>query len=340
MAYNPYRYTIKRFLSILSIFLFLLFITLILSLSIGPAHIPPIKVFLNIIGIDSDYTVIVRLRIARTLASLLTGSLLGLSGLLMQAITRNPLADPYILGLSSTALAVVALGITVNPSIMVNKTIFMVIAFVGAMLGYALTLCLSRLAGGGALALVLSGIAVASIFSGISHVLLYIVQSRLNAPYYFLLLGSASIALYREIPYLIAPLAIGALVSLLMFRPLNLYIYGDSYVKQYGYSPLAISIIATVIASLLTASTIAVVGIVGFIGLAAPHIARFLTGSDHRFSIPITIVVGGILTLVSDICVRLISMYVGALGELPLGVITSVVGGPFLAYLVIRRVRQ
>lgn len=340
MTYNPHKYTITRFLSVLFASTSLLLLAIVASLSIGPSNIPLTKVFLNIIGIDDNYTVIVRLRITRTLVALLTGSLLGLPGLLMQTITRNPLADPYILGLSSTALTAAAFGILINPSVMVSTAAFITVAFVGAMLGYVLTLCLSKLAGGGALALVLSGIAVASIFSGVSHILLYFLQSRLNAPYYLLLLGSASMALSWEIPYLLTPLAVGALISLLLFRPLNLYIYGDMYVKQYGYNPLLISIVATAIASLLTASTIAIVGIVGFVGLAAPHIARFFVGSDHRFSIPITIIVGGMLTLTSDICVRLISMYVAGLGELPLGVITSVIGGPFLAYLVVRRVRR
>lgn len=332
----------KRFTVVLILLILALFLMSVLSISIGSSRITLDKVFEVLLSgnVDRAVATIVQLRYVRTVAAILSGALLGLSGLLMQTVSRNPLADPYIFGLSSTALTAVALGIIMNPSIMVNSAALTATAFIGSLLGYALTMFLSKLAEGNAMSMVLSGIAVAATFSGISHILLYQVQRTIQMPYYFLLLGTVSYVISNEVPYLLLSLIVGVALSLLMFKPLNLYIYGDSYVKQYGYSPRTVAFIAAGVASLMTGSTIAVIGIVGFIGLAAPHVARFMVGSDHRFAVPVTATVGGLITLLSDICVRLVSMYVAGLGELPLGVVTSVVGAPFLAYLVIKRARE
>ncbi|ADM27436.1 transport system permease protein [Ignisphaera aggregans DSM 17230] len=344
MAISLRRSTIKRFLISIIFTSILLFISVLISFSIGSSGLSPIKVFLNIVGIERDEYVskIVSLRVVRTCAAMLTGSLLGLSGLLMQTVTRNPLADPYILGLASTALTFEAIAILLNPSTLASRYMLIAIAFIGALTGYGITYSLSRIAGGTTLALVLAGIAVASLFSGVSHILLYILNAlnRLPAPWYYLSMGSVVPVLGSEIIYLIIPLIVGFIVSLLLFKPLNLYIYGDSYVAQYGYKPSFVMSITTVIASLLTASATAIVGVVGFLGLAVPHIVRFFVGSDHRFTIPLTVIVGGIVALLSDVCVRLVAIYVKGLGELPLGIITSIIGAPFLAYLIVVRVRR
>ncbi len=344
MAIALRRYTLKRFLISITFTSILLFISILISFSIGSSQLSPIKVFLNVIGIEREEHVlkIVSLRIIRTYAAMLTGSLLGLSGLLMQTITRNPMADPYILGLASTALTFEAIAILLNPSVLASRSTLIAIAFIGALIGYGITYTLSRVAGGSTLALVLAGIAVASLFSGISHILLYILAAlnRLHTPWYYLSMGSVASVLGSEVVYLAIPLIIGFTASLPLFKPLNLYIYGDSYVAQYGYKPSLIMSITTVIASFLTASAIAIVGIVGFLGLAVPHIVRFFVGSDHRFTIPLTIIVGSIVALLSDVCVRLISIYARGIGELPLGIVTSVIGAPFLAYLIVMRVRR
>jgi len=318
-------------LSILTIVMF------VVSISIGPAILNPVEVlqaiFLKPFGYTVEDTVatISMLRLSRALASLFCGASLALAGLLMQTITRNPLADPYIFGLSSTALTVVAIGIILAPTLMIYKHFVVVMSFVGAMMGYLLTLFLSKLGGGSSLAMVLAGIAVASLFSGVSHILLYIVQRIIRTPYVYPLMGSVSTVLQKDIPFLVIPTITLTALTIALFKTLNAYLYGDEYAKQLGFNPKLIRDVFAFIAAFLTAITIAFVGIVGFIGLAAPHIARFLVGSDHRFSIPITVLVGAQLTLVADIVVKLISMYAGAVGELPLGVVTAVIGAPFLS---------
>ena len=355
MAIELYRISVRRFLTTLILLLALLLFTFILSLSIGSTIVSPIDIFTKLMQnliyravdvarlqaplIRDEVYSIAMLRLGRTIAALLTGSLLGVAGLLMQTATRNPLADPYILGLSSTALTAIAVGIAVSPSIIVHRWVLMTVAFFGSLMGFALTMALSKLAGGTSVSLVLAGIAVNALFSGTSHILLYIVQRVVKIHYVFLLMGSASAVLLNDIVLLLLPFIAGMAIALLLFRMLNTFIYGDEYVKQLGYSPAIVLVAISTLASILTASTVSVVGIVGFVGLAAPHISRLLVGTDHRFTIPITAVVGAVITIVADIAVRIVSLLSAGLGELPLGVVTSIIGAPFLAYLIIRRVR-
>jgi len=296
-------------------------------------------IFLKPFGyvVEEMVEVIAKLRLARALASVFCGASLALAGLLMQTTTRNPLADPYIFGLSSTALTLFALGILLVPNLMVHKAWVVAISFSGSILGYTLTLLLSKLGGGTSTSMVLAGIAVASLFSGASHVLLYLVQQVTRTYYMYLLMGSASTVLWTDLQFLTFPSISLAVLTLALFKPLNAYLYGDEYAKQLGFNPAMIRNAMSLVASLLTAITIASVGIVGFVGLIAPHVARFLAGSDHRFSIPMTALVGALVALIADTFVKLTSAFVGGLGELPLGVVTSIIGSPFLAYIVVRR---
>ncbi|PUA33999.1 MAG: hypothetical protein B7O98_00880 [Zestosphaera tikiterensis] len=342
MSLEIYRKSVKRFLTAVLTLSILAILTLSTSLSLGTSKtfswdvLPCVLSFLR--GCDEGTLSIAKIRVARTLASFFGGSALGVAGVLTQAITRNPLAEPYILGLSSTALTAVALTFLVSSSLVVYRGVMILIAFAGALIGYFLTLTLSRLAGNSSHSLILAGIAVTSFFSGISHILLYLVQGVLRTPYVFLLMGSTSYVLLEEINYIAIPtvLATAAVLFLGLPKMLNAYIYGDEHAKQLGFNPKYVSTLSAFISSLLTASVVAVLGIIGFLGLAVPHITRALVGSDHRYVVPTAFVVGGLLLTLADVCVRLISLTPLGLSELPVGIVTSVMGAPFLAYLILR----
>ncbi|MEM0505290.1 MAG: iron ABC transporter permease [Sulfolobales archaeon] len=340
MALEAYKHIIKRYvisLSLLSSFLILLSF---LSISVGVVQIGLSNVINYLLGsgVDPFYGGLMELRIVRTLASALAGASLGVAGVLIQAVTRNPLAEPYILGISSTALSVTALALILRPSIINSRLEIITYSFLGAVLGFLLTLLLSRLGSSG-LSLVLAGIAVTSLSSGLSYLLLYLVQSVLRIPYVYLLMGSTSSVLKTDIPIMLLIALLGVSTSLLIAKSLNAYVYGDEYSKQLGFNPRATLLIAATTTSLLTGATVAIVGIVGFVGLASPHIARYLVGGDHRFSLPTSALLGANLVIISDIIIRVISTS-SSLGELPLGVVTGIIGAPFLAYLVLRKVRE
>lgn len=339
-ALETYRHLVRRYVTSTLVLAAALTSLVITSLSVGTTHLGFKEIINYMLGLEVDtlHRGLIELRMVRTLAAALTGASLGVSGVLIQGVTRNPLAEPYILGISSTALSVVSLALIMNPSLINSRFEVVMISFLGAVLGFLLTLLLSRLGSSG-FSLVLAGVAVTSISSGIAHLLLYLLQSILRIPYVYLLMGSTTSVLKSDIPILASVTLCGALVAVLMSKPLNAYVYGDEYSKQLGFNPRTTLLIATTATSLLTGSAVAVVGIVGFVGLAAPHIARYLVGSDHRFSSTASALLGANLVILSDIVVRAISS-VSNLGELPLGVVTGIIGAPILAYLVLRRVRE
>lgn len=344
MALEIQQYNITRFIFLVALLLTILFTLVIVSLSVGSSMVSIMDVFFCIIRLGCDRTteIIINYRFTRTVTALLVGALLAVSGMLMQSIARNPLAEPYILGLSSTALAALAIAIILNTSIIASRHLMMVIAFVGAFCGYVLTTTLSLIAGGTGLTLILSGIAVTTLFAGFSHILLYIVQSKLKSPYHLLLMGSAATALGQDVYTLSIALLLGMTAIYLSGLPkkLNAYVFGDAFAKQLGYNPRRISVATALLISMLTGSCVAVVGIVGFVGLVAPHTTRLLLGtSDHRMTIVLAMLMGSVLTTIADIGARVLAIAT-AQGEFPLGSITSIIGAPFLAYLIIRSGRR
>lgn len=344
MAYQLARISRRRFLLTITTFSFILLLLVILSLSTGSSMLPPIEVAKCLLGLHCGHVskVVVDLRLTRTLTALLTGAMLAVAGVLVQAISRNPLADPYILGLSSTALAALSAAAIIDVGFLVHRHLSISVSFAGAMSGYFITTVLSLLAGGSSVSLILSGIAVTALFSGVSHVLLFMVQERLRHPYVALLMGSTTYVLKPDVVYMVLALTPSLTIVTVTGIPkaLNAYLLGDQYAAQLGYRPRVVTTLSALLASLLTAVSVALVGIVGFVGLAGPHISRIVSGTaDHRFTIPVSALAGSSLTILADILSRLISI-ASTRGEMPLGVVTSIIGAPFLAYLIVRGGRR
>ncbi len=333
----------RLFLLALSLVLTLAVLTAF-SLSVGSSMISlPEILSCAIVGeCDRATRLVLGLRLTRTMAAALTGGVLAVAGALMQGISRNPLADPFILGSSSTALAALSAALLLDVGILAYRQLTISIAFAGAMLGYLLAVSISLLAGGTGLSLILSGVAVSALFSGVSHALLHVLQDRLRTPYVYLLVGSTSGVLERDPPYLAVLLALSlvALLALGIPKALNAYLFGDSYAAQLGYRVKFVTMASAFVACLLTGASVAVVGVVGFVGLAAPHISRMLLGtSDYRAALILSMLSGSSLTVLSDTVARAFSLFL-ARGELPLGVVTSIIGAPFLAYLIVTSGRR
>ena len=332
----------KRFFIILLLLTMFLIVTLMLSLSVGSVSVGIDKVFLTLIGSLQDKTssyIILNIRLPRTLASIFIGASLAISGVLIQNVTRNALAEPFLLGLSSGALAFMALAILIVPSAILSIHYISAIAFVGALAAFILTLMLSEAVGGSAMSLILAGIAVTSGFSGISSFLAFIVQAKLNRPFLILLLGSLAQILETQVVVLAIVFSVGFIASITLAKRLNAIMFGDEHSLQLGYNPKTTRLISSLLAALLTSVSVAVAGIIGFIGLVVPHIARLLIGNDNRFVIPLSALLGSIILCLSDISVRLASEGL-AIGEIPVGAVTSALGAPFFAYLLMAKVKS
>jgi len=316
----------------------LLLVSILLSLGLGSADVglgDALRVLRD--GSQPAAAVVLEIRLPRTLLAVLIGGLLAISGVVMQAFFRNPMAEPYLVGVSSGAALGAVLAILLGWEIHAGWfSTVPLCAFLGALAVTALVYAINRRRGGlHTGGLLLSGIAVASAISAIVA-LLMITSERSIQQVLFWLLGSLSSARWSHLE-MIAPYAVvGIALSAILARDLDLLLWGDVTGAALGVHVQRSRTLLLGAATIMAAAAVAVAGIVGFVGLMVPHLARALVGSGHRRLIPTTALLGGILLLWADVLARTVA----GPTELPLGAITAIVGAPFLVYLCTRGGRQ
>lgn len=270
------------------------------------------------------------IRLPRVIVSLLVGMALALAGCILQAIMRNPLATPNIIGVSSGA-GLFALGILI---LFPQLYHFVPLgAFVGALLA---TLFIYSLAWKGGIVtyrLVLAGVAVSSILSAGTNILLSFYPDRVSGVIGFMI-GGLSGANWRHVSMIYGYILIAILVTLLFREQLNLLVLGDEVAIGLGVSIERLRRLFIVLSSILAGAAVSAVGLLGFVGLIVPHMARFFVGSDYRQMVPVTILLGGIVLMLAD----LISRVVFSPMEIPVGIVMSLLGGPFFLSLLRRRI--
>jgi len=286
---------------------------------------------------DPTTLMIVRdLRLPRVLQSALVGGSLAVSGAVFQALLRNPLADPYVLGVSSGAavgaVATVVLGIAAHELWAVP-----VAAFIGALLAITLVLRIAAVVGRAldTRVLLLSGVVVGAFFNAI--ILLFLTYADVESfrSAIFWMMGSNAGATWPAVSMLSLYLAASVALFLALARPLNLLAIGEDTAANLGTSPQRTKLIAYGGASLLTAAAVSVSGVVGFIGLIAPHLVRFVWGNNYRLVIPASALAGATAVILADTLARTIARPT----ELPIGVVTVLIGGPFFIWLLRRSAR-
>lgn len=311
-----------------------------LSMAFGALAVPLDEVWHTLLGnapSDRVETVIWSVRLPRTLLALATGSALGLSGVLMQALTRNPLADPGILGVSAGAAFAVVLSVGVLGISSVYGYIWF--AFAGAFAASVLVYFLGGLGRSGStpVKLALAGVAVTSVLFSLTSAVALTDPEALNR-YRFWSAGSLADqdteVLLRVLPFLL----VGACLALACAPSLNSLALGDDVAKGLGLRLGVLRLSGVVAVTLLTGGAVAVIGPVVFVGLVVPHIARVLAqyagiGPDHRWLMPLSAVLAPCLLLAADVAGRLIARPV----EVQAGVLVAFVGGPFFIAMVRRR---
>lgn len=312
----------------------LLAAAVLLSLAVGSKTLSTAAVLRALVAPDdSEASLIVReLRVPRTVLAVVIGAALGLAGTQLQGLTRNPLADPGLLGVSAgAALAVVTTSTVLGVG---GPTGQALAALVGAL---AATLAVWLLAGRGrngasALPLVLAGVAVTALLSSLTTVLVLLDAETLDE-YRFWAVGSVA---GRDVDLLLPVLpllAVGLLLAAACASTLDLLALGDDLARGLGARLAWGKAGAVLSATLLTAGTVAIAGPLVFVGLVAPHLARPLVGAGHRWLLPTAAVLGALLLLVSDVVGRVVARP----GEVQVGIVTAVVGAPVLVALVSRR---
>lgn len=282
-------------------------------------------------SVQSHEASVVRQRIARTIFGLMCGAALGISGALMQAVTRNPIADPSILGVNTGASLFVVCGIAFLGISSAGEYIWL--AIIGAMLTAIFVFGIGSLGASGAtpLKLVLAGAATSAILSSLVTAIM-IPRSNVMDQFRFWQVGSVGSAKWTSIEIFIPFLVVGVIIALFAAPALNALALGDEVAKGLGVNTTFIRVIAALGGVLLCGAATALAGPIGFIGLLATHLIRLMLGPDIRFIIPFSAIAGAIILMISDVCGR----FLGSPGELEVGILTAFIGAPILIIITMK----
>lgn len=282
---------------------------------------------------DVDREILMDIRLPRVLVAFLMGMALGASGAVLQGILRNPLADPYILGISSGASLLAALGIIGGLSFLGSFTV-PVLAFSGAIITGGIVGVMGLKRGGfWPERLLLAGVGLSFLFSALLMLLMSLSTDEGLRRAMLWIFGDLSMSDWQRIPYGVVLVFAGVAISLCRAKALNALMLGDELAHSLGFSPQRERFILFTSVGLLTAASVSLGGMIGFIGLLMPHIMRFFFGADSRALIPASALGGGALLCIADLASR--SVLPPA--ELPAGMVTAIIGAPYFLYLLRRK---
>lgn len=316
----------------------LLLLSVVLAIHVGAVDITPEWVFqilLNNISGREVFSaqwpgyaegIVWGMRLPKVLVAACVGAGLSLVGIMMQAMTKNSMADPYLLGISSGASA----GATA--AILLGVLSVGTGAFAGAMLSSVLVFLLAGASGrASATKLILSGVAVSSLFSAVTNLLIFMQSNdkKLSAVLFWMTGSLAGVAWADVLPVVLS-LAVCVVVLLLIHRALDALLLGEEMAVTVGVDVPKLKVLIIVLSALVTGIMVSVSGTIGFVGLIVPHIARTLVGTAHRRLIPFAALLGGIFLIWADAIARVVV----APSELPIGVVTAFIGAPFFLLLL------
>lgn len=340
---RPYPGLHRRVL-VLGVMLFLLVVVVVLATAFGSVKIPPSTVGgillsrLPFVGVSSTWTgtletIILDIRLPRVILAGLVGAALAIAGATYQGLFRNPLADPYLIGVAQGAAlgAVIGFLLPVDGQGILFVPIF---AFCGALLSTFIVYNLARV--GKILpmtTLILAGVALGALLGSVVSYLIISSGDKIHG-ILFWLMGSFSLSRWQEVWLVLPCVVVGIGVILLFARQLNVMQLDEEQSQQLGVNVERLKIILLAMAVLITAAAVSFAGIIGFVGIIVPHAVRLLWGADHRFLLPLSVLAGAIFMILADLLARVL-----APTEVPVGVITALVGAPFFFYLLRRRRR-
>lgn len=278
-------------------------------------------------------TIIIDIRMPRVLLGALVGSASAVAGATLQGLFRNPMADPAVIGISSGAAVGGATAIVLGISIGIYT--IPVFAFMGAVFAVFLVFNVARVGGKVPVdTLLLSGIAIATFFSAVTSLLMYISGEDLHRIVYWLM-GGLWARSWHHVAIVFFPISLGIAGIYVFARDMNVMLLGEESARHLGISVENVKRILLVLVALIAGSAVAVSGIIGFVGLIIPHIVRILLGPDHKVLIPASAWCGAIFLIWTDLIARTIASPT----EIPVGIVTALFGAPFFLYLLRKRKR-
>ena len=334
----------KKYTGLLLLLLLVVILTGILNISLGSVNIPLMDIFGSVfreeVSNDSWRYIILEYRLPKVFTAILTGSGLAVSGLLMQTLFRNPLAGPYVLGLSSGAslgVAIILMGATLfggtMAGLLLSKWSLVIASSIGSLLVLlAVLLASSKLRD--TMAILIIGLMFASLTAAVVSVLAYFSPAAQLQQYVFWSFGSLGNLSWNEVLILSIFWFTGIILAITCIKNLNTLLLGEQYAKSLGVSISRNRLVIIIATSLLAGSITAFAGPIAFVGLAVPHLVRqVIPVNDHRILLPAVIMGGAILMLICDIAAQL----PGSNYTLPINAITSLIGAPVVIWLLIRK---
>jgi iron complex transport system permease protein len=326
--------------------LVLVFILFILAISVGAVAIPPVDVIQTLLGLGTSVKwdrIIWNIRLPQALAAIIAGVGLAVAGVAMQSILRNPLASPFTLGISSAgafgaAVSIIILGTgriqstMANPVSISNPYLTTVVAFLFCMLATGVILLISHFKGASPEVMVLTGVALSSLFGAGVMFLQYFSSDTQLAAVVFWTFGDVGRATWDTLPFMALVVAAATLYFLFNRWNYNAIDAGDETAQGLGVNVARTRLVGMTVAALVSAVIVSLLGVIGFVGLVCPHMVRRIVGDDQRYLIPGSAVAGAILLLASDTVARIIvAPYI-----LPVAVLTAFMGAPVFIYLLFR----
>ncbi|MCT8978161.1 iron chelate uptake ABC transporter family permease subunit [Clostridium sp. CX1] len=308
------------------------------SLQIILHNIPFISNLISVDSFSSTHTVIIlNIRLPRIILSGIVGMGLSIVGAAFQAMFKNPMADPYVLGVSSGSALGAALAIVTGmDNSFSGLGITTLLAFAGAIITTIIVYSIAKVGNKVPInTLLLSGISVSFLLSSLISLLMVFNRESIEK-IIFWTMGSVSTASWNQVIMLSIFVIIGLLIFMIFSRDLNIMLTGDETAKSLGIEVENLKKITLIISSLVVAACVSVSGVIGFVGLIIPHIIRILLGPDHRILIPFSAVGGALFMILSDTLARTLA----SPAEIPVGAITSVIGAPYFIYLLIKNKRK
>ncbi|MGP0013189.1 MULTISPECIES: FecCD family ABC transporter permease [Pseudomonas] len=330
----------RRYGSLLAALGALLLLSCVLSLGFGPARVP-VDVVWRILSYKAlglgevnwsagQEHIVWLIRVPRMLLGVLVGAGLALIGAVLQAVTRNPLADPHLLGVTSGA-TLGAVIVVLHVGEIVGLLTLPIAAFIGALASMLAVLAIASRNGRlDSDRLLLCGVAVSFVMMALANLLLFLGDHRASSAVLFWMLGGLGLARWELLPIPAASVLLGLVLLVSMARPLNALMAGEQTAVTLGLSARNVRLKVFLIASLMTGVLVSISGSIGFVGLMVPHIARYLVGAEHRRLLPVSALLGSLFLVWVDVAARTLI----APEDLPIGVATAAIGGLFFIGLM------
>jgi iron complex transport system permease protein len=280
--------------------------------------------------VSADEVIVFDIRLPRVITAMAVGLALALAGVTFQGILRNPLADPYVLGTASGAALGAAIGfmLPINVSLL-GFGIVHILAFSGATLAVAVVYRAARVGGTTSMtSVLLTGYAIGSLLAAALAMAIYVANANLRQIFFYLL-GSFSLASWQQVLVGVPIIVIGSALLLSRARTLNAFLLGEDAAASLGIDVNRERLILLGAATLVTAAGVALAGLIGFVGLVVPHVVRLVVGPNARLVLPLSAIYGAAFLALADLIARIP-------GELPVGVVTAIIGAPFFLYLLRR----